>query len=231
MSGLKIMKRIVILISGRGSNMQAIVNACEQEQWPAKIVAVGSNQPQAAGLAWAQQKGLNTLALDHRQYADRADFDAALLDACQAYEPDYVVLAGFVRVLGEAFVNHFAGRLINIHPSLLPAFPCLHTHRRELQAGVKWAGASVHFVTPELDHGPIIAQAAVPVLANDTEASLAARVLEIEHPMLVQCVRWLVQGCVYLEGDHVVQINGEPQYYLHGFAGYARAHEGAVHAS
>lgn len=225
------MKRIVILISGRGSNMQAIAQACAQERWPAQIVAVVANIPQAAGLAWAQQQGLTTLALDHRQYANRADFDAALLEACQAYQPDFIVLAGFMRVLGESFVRHFQGRLINIHPSLLPAFPGLHTHRRALEAGVKWAGATVHFVTPELDHGPIIAQAVVPVMAEDTEASLAARVLEVEHPMLVQCVRWMVQNRIYLEGNQVVHIDREPQYLLHGFAGYARANPGAHHAS
>ena len=219
------MKRIVILISGRGSNMQAIVQACAQERWPAQIVAVVANQPQAAGLTWAQQQGLPTLALDHRPYANRADFDAALLEACQGYQPDFIVLAGFMRVLGETFVRHFQGRLINIHPSLLPAFPGLHTHRRALEAGVKWAGATVHFVTPELDHGPIIAQAAVPVMAADSEASLAARVLEVEHPMLVQCVRWMVLNRIYLEGDQVVQIDREPQYFLN------QAHQGAHHAS
>jgi phosphoribosylglycinamide formyltransferase-1 len=219
------MKRIVILISGRGSNMQAIVQACAHERWPAQIVAVVANQPQAAGLTWAQQQGLPTLALDHRLYAHRADFDAALLEACQGYQPDFIVLAGFMRVLGETFVRHFQGRLINIHPSLLPAFPGLHTHRRALEAGVKWAGATVHFVTPELDHGPIIAQAAVPVMAEDSEASLAARVLEVEHPMLVQCVRWMVLNRIYLEGDQVVQIDREPQYFLN------QAHQGAHHAS
>jgi phosphoribosylglycinamide formyltransferase-1 len=202
------MKRIVILISGRGSNMEAIVRACAAEGWPAQVVAVVSSRPDAAGLRFAAAQGIATVALDHRAYGSRDAFDAALAQAVDAQAPDLVVLAGFMRVLGAPFVARYAGRLLNIHPSLLPAFPGLHTHRRALAAGVKVAGATVHFVTAELDHGPIAAQAVVPVLPHDDEPTLAARVLAREHVMLPRVVRWFVEGRLQLGGDGRVRVAG-----------------------
>lgn len=205
------MKRIVILISGRGSNMEAIVQACADEGWPARVAAVVSNRPDAAGLDFARARGIATAVVDHKPFGDRAAFDAALADAIDAFEPDVLVLAGFMRILGDAFVQRYAGRMLNVHPSLLPAFTGLHTHRRAIEAGCKAAGATVHFVTPALDHGPIIAQAVVPVLPGDTEATLAARVLAREHLMYPRAVRWLVQGLLRVDGEIVVQTAGESQ--------------------
>ena len=194
------MKRIVILISGRGSNMQALLQA----EMPAQISAVISNEPNAAGLQIAHQHGVETEVVSHLQFADRVAFDAALADAVARRQPDLVVLAGFMRILGGAFLERFPGRLINIHPSLLPAFPGVHTHRRALEEGVKLHGCTVHFVTPRLDHGPIIIQAAVPVLAHDNEQSLAARVLEQEHIILPQAVRWFLEGRLQLSSHRVL---------------------------
>ena len=184
------MKKIVILISGRGSNMQAILAA----RLPVTVTAVISNEPKAAGLAIAQQHGVATRVVDHRAYADRAAFDTALTKEIDALKPDLVVLAGFMRILSDDFVKHFGGRLINIHPSLLPAFSGLHTHRRALEAGVKVHGCTVHFVTPQVDDGPIVIQAAVPVLPGDSEDALAARVLEQEHRIYPQAIRWFCEG-------------------------------------
>lgn len=184
------MPSIVILISGRGSNMQALLNA----QLPCKIAAVVSNRPDAAGLVTAREQGIPTVVVDHRQFSDRADFDAALLAEVEKLSPDLVVLAGFMRILNKAFVSRFEGRLINIHPSLLPSFTGLHTHRRALEAGVRIHGCTVHFVTPELDCGPVIVQAAVPVYPDDTEDSLCSRVLVEEHRIYPQAVRWFVEG-------------------------------------
>lgn len=207
------MKRIVILISGRGSNMEAIVRACAAEGWPATVVAVLSNRPEAAGLAWAAGQGIATAALDHRQYADRAAFDTALAAEIDRHAPDLVVLAGFMRILTPAFVQRYDGRLLNIHPSLLPAFAGLHTHERALQAGCKVAGSTVHFVTAELDHGPIVLQAAVPVRVGDTADTLAARVLRGEHIIYPRAVRWFVEGRVALGADGVVrQTEAAPQW-------------------
>ncbi|MFM8510578.1 MAG: phosphoribosylglycinamide formyltransferase [Betaproteobacteria bacterium] len=203
--------RILVLISGRGSNLAALVEAAHAQAWPAQVVGVISNRPHAAGLPWAQSQGLPTQVLDHQAFASREAFDAALLTACLDHRPDLVVLAGFMRVLGEAFVRHFEGRLINIHPSLLPAFAGLHTHRRALQAGVKVAGATVHYVTPSLDHGPVIAQAVVPVLANDTEHSLSNRVLQAEHQLLPLAVGWHVRGEVQLHDGCVRHLKGAAQ--------------------
>jgi phosphoribosylglycinamide formyltransferase-1 len=180
------MKTIVILISGRGSNMQAILEA----RLPLKVAAVISNDPQAGGLATAQRHGIATRVVDHRPYRDRAEFDAVLGKEIDACRPDLVVLAGFMRILTDDFVNRYRGRLINIHPSLLPSFTGLHTHRRALEAGVKVHGCTVHFVTPQLDHGPIVIQAAVPVLDGDNEDTLAARVLAEEHRIYPQALRW-----------------------------------------
>ena len=180
------MKKIVILISGRGSNMQALLAA----RLPVTIAAVISNEPTAAGLATAQRYGVATRVVAHRAHPDRAAFDMALAKEIDVFEPDLVVLAGFMRILTDDFVDRYRGRLINIHPSLMPAFSGLHTHRRALESGVKVHGCSVHFVTPELDHGPIVIQAAVPVLPDDDEDSLAARVLEQEHRIYPQAIRW-----------------------------------------
>jgi phosphoribosylglycinamide formyltransferase-1 len=192
-------KRVVILISGRGSNMQALLDA----RLPAVIGAVISNNPSAGGLAIATARGVATQVVDHRGYADRETFDRALAQALDAFAPELVVLAGFMRVLTPWFVQRYSGRLINIHPSLLPAFPGVHTHRRALDAGVRLHGCTVHFVTTRLDHGPIIVQAAVPVLDEDTEDSLAARVLAQEHKILPQAVRWFCEGRLALVGDRV----------------------------
>jgi phosphoribosylglycinamide formyltransferase-1 len=176
--------------------MQAVIEAAAREDWlgrlGARVVAVISNKPEAAGLGLAQQAGIATEVLDHRAYDNRESFDAALMQAVDRYAPALVLLAGFMRILTPGFVRHYAGRLVNIHPSLLPAFPGLHTHRRAIEAGCAQAGATVHWVTPELDHGPILAQAAVPVLQGDTEQTLAARVLEQEHRIYPQAVRQLL---------------------------------------
>lgn len=200
------MKNIVILISGRGSNMVALLKA----ELPASVVAVISNRGDAAGLAVATNHDVPTRVVEHREFASRDAFDAALAEVIDGYAPDYVLLAGFMRVLSAAFVARFAGRLINIHPSLLPAFPGLHTHARALAEGVKVHGCTVHFVTPALDHGPIIIQAAVPVRADDTEDTLAARVLEQEHRVFPQAVRWLCEERVSVDaGGRVVLAGGE----------------------
>lgn len=194
------MKKIVILISGRGSNMQAIVEA----QIPgAEVVAVIANKPDAAGIAWAEAQGIDTLVVTHKNYDSREAFDQALASFIDGYEADLVVLAGFMRILTAEFVHHFAGRLINIHPSLLPSFTGLHTHERALSEGVKVHGCTVHFVTADLDHGPIIIQATVPVLENDTADSLSARVLQQEHRIYPQAVRWLLDGRVQLRDGRV----------------------------
>lgn len=196
-------KRIVILISGRGSNMEALLQA----QLPAEIVAVISNNPAAAGLATAARQGIVTVAIDHRQYATREEFDTALLAAIDSHRPDLVVLAGFMRVLTESFVRRWEGRLMNIHPSLLPAFPGLNTHRRAIDAGVRIHGCTVHFVTPQLDHGPIVIQAAVPVHPGDSESTLAARVLTQEHRVFPQAVRWFCEDRLSISGGGRVTVS------------------------
>ncbi len=208
------MKRIVILISGRGSNMEAIVQRCAEQGWPAQVVAVLANRPQAAGLAWAAARGIATAVVDHKAHASREAFDDALAATIDAQRPDLVVLAGFMRVLGERFVQHYAGRLLNIHPSLLPAFPGLHTHRRALEAGCKAVGATVHFVTPELDHGPIVMQSVVPVRAGDDDHTLAERVLATEHVIYPQAVRWFVEGKLKVDRGLVTQADGASQVLL-----------------
>lgn len=208
------MKRIVILLSGRGSNMQAIVEACAAEGWPAEVAAVVSNKAEAAGLAWAAERGLTTVVVDHRGHPDREHYDAELIRVIDGFAPDLLVLAGFMRILSAGFVQHYEGRLLNIHPSLLPAFPGLHTHRRAIEQGCKLAGATVHFVTAELDHGPIVAQAAVPVLPNDDEDSLAARVLVQEHVIYPQAVRWFVEDQLELADGRVRHRGGVAQWAL-----------------
>jgi phosphoribosylglycinamide formyltransferase-1 len=191
---MRAMKRIVILISGRGSNMQAIVHAAREEKWPAQIAAVISNRPEAPGLAFAQGQGIPTEIVPHDAYANREAFDQALQHAIDAHAPDLLVLAGFMRILTPAFIEHYAGRMLNIHPSLLPLFPGLHTHRQVLAAGMAVHGATVHFVTNELDSGPAVVRAEVPVLPDDTEDSLAQRVLEQEHLIYPRAVRWFLEG-------------------------------------
>ena len=186
------MKNIVILISGSGSNMAAIVHRAQQEQWAnrrgVRVSSVISNRADAKGLAFAREQGIATAVLDHKAFASREAFDAALMQEIDRHAPSLVVLAGFMRILTPGFVAHYAGRLLNIHPSLLPAFPGLHTHQRAIEAGCKFAGATVHEVTAELDHGPILAQAVVPVLPDDTADTLAARVLTQEHRIYPQAV-------------------------------------------
>jgi phosphoribosylglycinamide formyltransferase 1 len=210
------MKSIVILISGRGSNMEAIVEACGHEPWPARISAVVSNKASASGLAWAAARGIATATVDHTAFDGREAFDAELARVIDLYAPDVVVLAGFMRILTPGFVRHYEGRLLNIHPSLLPAFPGLHTHQRAIESGCKLAGATVHFVTPELDHGPIVAQAVVPVLPDDTADTLAARVLTQEHLMYPQAVRWFVQGTLQVTADgRVHHTQGCAQRWIH----------------
>ncbi|MEI7786292.1 MAG: phosphoribosylglycinamide formyltransferase [Betaproteobacteria bacterium] len=190
------LRNIVVLISGVGSNLHALIEAARQEQWAqqlqARMVAVISNRSHAPGLAWARAAGLACEVIEHTAYPSRETFDAALMKSIDAHSPALVLLAGFMRILTPDFVRHYQGRLINIHPSLLPAFTGLHTHRRALEAGCKVAGATVHEVTAELDHGPILAQAAVPVLPGDNPESLAARVRAAEHQIYPQAVReWL----------------------------------------
>ncbi|MDF3836750.1 phosphoribosylglycinamide formyltransferase [Cupriavidus basilensis] len=211
------MKNIVILISGRGSNMEAIVSACAAEGWPARVAAVLSNRPDAEGLRFAADHGVATGVVDHKQYGDRATFDAALADAIDAYAPDLVVLAGFMRILTPAFVEKYAGRMLNIHPSLLPCFPGLHTHRQAIEAGVKIHGASVHFVTPELDHGPVIVQAALDVLPGDTPEALAARLLPSEHVIYPRAVRWFVEGRLRVQAG-VVRVEPPESQLFTAFA-------------
>jgi phosphoribosylglycinamide formyltransferase-1 len=202
------MKRVVILISGRGSNMQAMVEA------GLPVAAVISNRADAAGLEYAAGRGIATAVVSHRDYATRETFDAALAQAIDGFRPDLVALAGFMRILTPGFVSRYQGRMLNIHPSLLPAFPGLDTHARALAAGVKLHGCTVHFVTAELDHGPIIMQAAVPVLAHDDEARLAARVLAEEHRIYPQAARWFLEGLLVIDGG-VVRVKGDHPQQLY----------------
>ncbi|SAL36350.1 phosphoribosylglycinamide formyltransferase [Caballeronia sordidicola] len=213
------MKKIVILISGRGTNMEAVARACVREDWPARVAAVISNRPDAAGLAFATANGIETKVVDHREFESREAFDQILARTIDSFEPDLVVLAGFMRVLTNAFVEHYAGRMINVHPSLLPCFPGLKTHQQALDAGVQIHGASVHFVTPTLDHGPIVAQAAVPVMAGDNAAALANRVLAVEHVIYPRAVRWFVEGRLAIDGERVVLTPPEPQWLFADIAG------------
>jgi phosphoribosylglycinamide formyltransferase-1 len=173
-----------------------------------EVKSVISNRPEAPGLEWARARSLATQVVDHREYGSREAFDAALAAAIERQAPDYVVLAGFMRIFTQGFVERFRNRIVNIHPSLLPAFTGLHTHRRALAEGVKLHGATVHFVTPELDHGPVIIQGAVPVLGDDTEETLAARVLAVEHRIYPQAVRWLVEDRVRMDDAGRVHVQG-----------------------
>jgi phosphoribosylglycinamide formyltransferase-1 len=194
----------VVLVSGRGSNMRAIVEA----RTGMDVKAVISNRPEAPALAWAAGRGIATHTVDHREFGSREAFDERLALEIERLRADFVLLAGFMRIFTAGFVQRFERRMLNIHPSLLPAFPGLHTHRQALAAGVKLHGATVHFVTAALDHGPIVAQAAVPVLASDSEEALAARVLAVEHRIYPQAVRWLAEGRVEFVAPDVVQVRG-----------------------
>lgn len=201
--------RTVILISGRGSNMQAIHQAVLNEALPISIDAVISNQAGAAGLDYASRHGLQTIVVPHQNYPSREDFDMALMQEIDKFRPRLVILAGFMRILSAQFVNHYLGRLINIHPALLPDFPGLNTHRRALQAGVQRHGASVHYVTPEVDGGPVIVQGSVEVLVDETPESLQSRVLQIEHQIFPLAIRWIAEGKVTFENNHAC-FNAEP---------------------
>ena len=203
--------------------MEAIVRACADEGWPAQVAAVIANRHDAAGLAFAASRGIATAVVDHRQFPERERFDAALAEQIDSDAPDLVVLAGFMRVLTAGFVDRYAGRMLNVHPSLLPSFPGLKTHQQALDAGVRLHGASVHFVTSQLDHGPIVVQSAVPVVAGDTPATLAERVLATEHIIYPRAVRWFVEGRLALDGLRVTLTPPEPQWL---FAGHT-AGEGA----
>jgi phosphoribosylglycinamide formyltransferase-1 len=199
---------IVVLISGSGSNLQAIIDAVASDRLPVEIRAVISNRPGVKGLERAQQAGIPTEVLDHNDHASREAFDKALQERIDTYEPQLVVLAGFMRLLTDTFVNHYIGRMLNIHPSLLPNFKGLNTHRRALEAYHKGEitehGASVHFVTPDLDGGPVILQARVPIKDNDTPESLAARVLMVEHQIYPQTIQWFAEGRLHMQDHHAV---------------------------
>lgn len=202
------MKNVVILISGRGSNMQAIVNA---EIPNTRIAAVLSNSESAAGLAWAAERGIPTDSLNHKSFESRLAFDQAMMAKIDAYQPDLVVLAGFMRILTPEFCVHYEGRLMNIHPSILPSFTGLHTHERALEAGCRVAGCTIHFVTAELDCGPIIAQGVVPILDNDTADDVAARVLCVEHQLFPKAVADFVAGRLNIQGNRVLNTDSQPQ--------------------
>lgn len=195
--------------------MRALARACAAQAWSARIACVVSNRPDAPGLEHARAMGLVTACLDHREYAERAEFDKALRAVIDAWQPDIVALAGFMRVLGAPLVEHYAGRLVNIHPSLLPSFPGLNTHRRALHAGVRVHGATVHYVSADVDHGPIIAQATVPVLAGDDVERLSQRVLAAEHELYPMVLHWLVEERVALSGGQIVWRGAEPPRLLH----------------
>jgi phosphoribosylglycinamide formyltransferase-1 len=208
------MKRIVVLISGQGSNLDAIVRASEAQSWSGRVVAVISNRADARGLATAQAHGIATEALDHKAFADRAAFDAALAETIDRHAPDLLVLAGFMRILTPGFVARYEGRMLNVHPSLLPSFAGLNTHGRAIEAGCKVAGATVHFVTVDLDHGPIVAQAVVPVLAGDDEGTLGRRVLAAEHVLYPRAVGWFVNDKLRLQDGRVTHCDNAPQWWL-----------------
>lgn len=206
------MNKLVILISGRGSNMEAIIRACAQERWPAEVAAVIANRPDAAGLAIAASHGIATAVVDNRSFDGRDSFDAALAAEIDRFAPDLVILSGFMRILSPAFVERYEGRMLNIHPSLLPSFKGVHTHQQALDAGVALHGATVHFVIPELDSGAIVAQAAVPVRTGDDAAALARRVLAAEHVLYPRAVRWFVEGRLRLEAGRAVVAPDEARW-------------------
>lgn len=208
------MQRIVILVSGRGSNMAAVHQRCVAEGWPARVVAVVTHRVGAGALGYAAAHGIATAVVDHQAHATRQAFDDELARVVEGFAPDLVLLAGFMRILGADFVRRFEGRMLNIHPSLLPAYPGLHTHRRALAAGCKVTGATVHFVVPEVDHGPIVMQGVVPVLAGDDEHKLATRVLATEHAIYPLAVRWFVEGRLRVDGGIVSHTGGASQVLI-----------------
>ena len=208
------MKQIVILISGRGSNLKAILEAIQNGTLKVKVAGVISNKKNAQGIDIAKEFGINAISLDHKDFASRQAFDQQLIKVIDQLNPDLVVLAGFMRLLTDEFVTHFEGKLINIHPSLLPSFPGLRTHEQALAKGVKWHGATVHFVSKEMDEGPIIIQGAVPVLPGDTPEKLADRVLEIEHRIYVQAIKWYLDDQIRLEAGIVSVIPTAPQFFV-----------------
>jgi len=209
--------RFVVLISGQGSNLRAIVQFCRENNVSADFVKVISNVADAPGIEWAKQQGLPTAIISHRDFASRQAFDVALAELVQQCNPDYVILAGFMRILTKDFVSKFENRLVNIHPSLLPAFQGLHTHARALQMGVGWHGCTVHFVTAELDHGPIIAQAALEVEDGDDEASLRNKVLSLEHKLYPMVVSWLANRQVDVDSTGKVTVRGVASRHLKGY--------------
>jgi phosphoribosylglycinamide formyltransferase-1 len=208
-------KRTAILISGRGSNMKSLVAAARRPDYPAEIVIVISNRPDAAGIAWAKEQGLPALAMDHKLYSDRAHFESQLQGVLTASGVELICLAGFMRLMTAPFVERWRDRMLNIHPSLLPAFKGLDTHARALAAGVKFAGCSVHLVRPEMDEGPILGQAVVPVLENDTEATLAARVLSAEHVLYPRTLELFAAGLIKIDGNKASPGTGVSDEWVH----------------
>lgn len=202
-------KRVGILISGRGSNMRSLVQAARDPSFPAEVVVVISNRPDAAGLAWAREQGLRTLVIDHKKFADREQFDAKLHEALAAAGAQLVCCAGFMRMMTPGLVNRWEGRMLNIHPSLLPAFRGLNPQEQAIAAGVKISGCTVHYVVPEMDAGPIIAQAAVPVVPGDTAASLAERILSAEHKLYPHALKLVASGAVWLDQGRTQMLNNE----------------------
>ena len=200
-------KRLVILVSGGGSNLQSLIDGCASGEINATVSAVISNNPDAGGLERAANAGIPNLAIDHTAFDSREAFDQALSELIDSFSPDLVILAGFMRILTAQFVDHYLGRMMNIHPSLLPAYPGLHTHRRAIEAGDKMAGATVHFVTPELDGGPSIIQAQVEIEPDDNEGSLATRVLSFEHKIYPQAVKWFCDNRLIMHNNHVLLDN------------------------
>lgn len=196
-------KRLVILVSGGGSNLQSFIDGCANCEINATVSAVISNNPDAGGLERAAKAGIPNLAIDHRAFESRESFDLALSELIDSFNPDLVILAGFMRILTPGFVDHYLGRMMNIHPSLLPAYPGLHTHRRAIEAGDKKAGATVHFVTPELDGGPSILQAQVTIENSDDESSLASKVLAYEHKIYPEAVKWFCDNRLIMDNDGV----------------------------
>jgi phosphoribosylglycinamide formyltransferase 1 len=206
------MHSIVSLISGRGSNFEAIYRAAQAKSWDVRFTGLIANQPEAKGLVFAKSVGIPTAVIDHRAYPSREAFDRALMQQIDAFSADLVVLAGFMRILTPGLIEHYEGRMINIHPSLLPRFPGLHTHERALEAGDRVHGATVHFVSAGVDEGPIICQSEVPVLPNDTPSELAARVLKTEHQIYPLAVEWFIQGRLQITGNRVSVHPPELQY-------------------
>ncbi len=206
------MHSIVSLISGRGSNFEAIYKAAHAKSWDVRFTGLITNQPEAKGLEFAKSVGIPTAVIDHRTYSSREAFDLALMQQIDAFSADLVVLAGFMRILTPGFIEHYEGRMMNIHPSLLPRFPGLHTHERALEAGDRGHGATVHFVSAGVDEGPIICQSEVPVLPTDTASELAARVLKTEHQLYPLAVEWFIQDRLQINGNRVSVHPPEPQY-------------------